>query len=67
VSYPLRELSCLPAGIAPESGAEWRLAGLAESGRLRVHLQQTLPLAGAAKAHELAESGRTAGKIALTL
>jgi NADPH:quinone reductase-like Zn-dependent oxidoreductase len=57
------------AGLAvePDYPALEALAGLAESGRLRVHLQETLPLAGAAKAHELVESGRTAGKIALTL
>ncbi len=38
-----------------------------QSGGLRVHLPQTLSLAEAAKAHELVESGRTAGKIALTI
>ena len=37
-----------------------------DSGQLRVHLQTTLPLAEAAKAHQLLESGRTTGKIALT-
>jgi len=57
------------AGISVEPdypGLE-ALTGLAESGLLRVHLQATLPLAEAAKAHELVESGRTAGKIVLTL
>jgi NADPH:quinone reductase len=42
-------------------------AGLAESGKLRVHLQATLDLAETAKAHELLESGSVTGKIALTL
>jgi NADPH:quinone reductase-like Zn-dependent oxidoreductase len=42
-------------------------AGLVDSGELRVHLQTTLPLAEAAKAHQLLESGRTTGKIALTI
>ncbi len=42
------------------------LADLAESGRLRVHLQVTLDLAEAAKAHELLESGSITGEIALT-
>jgi hypothetical protein len=32
-----------------------------------VHLQATLGLAEAAKAHELLESGSVAGKIALTI
>ncbi len=57
------------AGISvePDYPALEALAGLAESGRLRVHLQATLPLAEAAKAHELVESGRTTGKISLIL
>ena len=42
-------------------------AGLVGSGQLRVHLQATLPLAEAAQAHRLLESGRTTGKIALTI
>src|SRR5258708_8659436 len=39
----------------------------APAGQSRVHLQTTLPLAEAAKAHQLLESGRTTGKIALTI
>jgi NADPH:quinone reductase-like Zn-dependent oxidoreductase len=57
------------AGISVEPdypGLE-ALAQLAGSGKLRVHLQTTLPLAEAARAHELLESGRTTGKIALSL
>jgi NADPH:quinone reductase-like Zn-dependent oxidoreductase len=57
------------AGISVEpdyAGLE-ALAQLAGSGKLRVHLQTTLPLAEAARAHELLESGRTTGKIALSL
>jgi NADPH:quinone reductase-like Zn-dependent oxidoreductase len=57
------------AGISVEpdyQGLE-ALAQLAGSGKLRVHLQTTLPLAEAARAHELLESGRTTGKIALSL
>ena len=42
------------------------LADLAESGKLRVHLQATLGLPEAAKALELLESGSVTGKIALT-
>jgi len=44
-----------------------RLTELVESGRLRVHVQETLPLADAEKAHELSESGRVRGKIVLTV
>lgn len=40
---------------------------LVESGRLRVHLEQVFPLADAAKAHELGESGRVTGKIVLSI
>jgi NADPH:quinone reductase-like Zn-dependent oxidoreductase len=57
------------AGISVEPdypGLE-ALAQLADSGKLRVHLQAILPLAEAARAHELLESGRTTGKIALTV
>jgi hypothetical protein len=41
--------------------------GVIGVGRLRVHLQATLDLAEAAKAHELLESGGVTGMIALTV
>jgi NADPH:quinone reductase-like Zn-dependent oxidoreductase len=53
--------------VEPDYPALEALAGLAESGKLRVHLQATLGLAEAAKAHELLESGSVTGKITLTL
>jgi NADPH:quinone reductase-like Zn-dependent oxidoreductase len=53
--------------VEPDYPALEALADLAESGRLRVHLQATLDLAEAAKAHELLESGGVTGKIALTV
>jgi len=53
--------------VEPDYPALEALADLAESGRLRVHLQATLDLAEAAKAHELLESGSVTGKIALTV
>jgi NADPH:quinone reductase-like Zn-dependent oxidoreductase len=53
--------------VEPDYPGLEALAGLAESGNLRVHLQATVDLAGAAKAHELLESGGTTGKIALTV
>ena len=43
------------------------LADLVDSGRLRPYVEHALPLADAAKAHELIESGRTTGKVVLTL
>lgn len=56
------------AGVAVEPdypGLE-ALAGLVDAGRLRPAVACVLPLAEAAKAHQLIESGRTAGKIVLT-
>ncbi|WP_202918718.1 NADP-dependent oxidoreductase [Saccharothrix deserti] len=43
------------------------LAELAENGVLRPELDSVLPLAEAAKAHELIDSGHTKGKIVLTV
>lgn len=43
------------------------LAELAESGALRPAIAGTFPLADAAKAHALGETGRTAGKLVLTV
>ena len=42
------------------------LAGLVDSGQLHSNVAHVLPLAQAAKAHELFESGRATGKIVLT-
>jgi NADPH:quinone reductase-like Zn-dependent oxidoreductase len=52
--------------VEPDYLALDALADLADSGQLRVHLQATLSLAEATKAHELIESGSVTGKIALT-
>ncbi|MBF6165965.1 NADP-dependent oxidoreductase [Streptomyces gardneri] len=43
------------------------LAGLAESGALRPTLAGSFPLADAAKAHALGDTGRTVGKLVLTV
>ncbi len=43
------------------------LADLVASGQLRVHVSQTFPLEQASRAHELGETGRTQGKLVLTL
>lgn len=51
--------------VEPDYPGLEALAGLAETGRLRVHLQATVGLAEAAKAHELLDSGGVTGKIAL--
>lgn len=43
------------------------IADLVETGALRAHIDATFPLAEAAKAHALGETGRTTGKIVLTV
>lgn len=43
------------------------IANLVETGALRAHIEATFPLAEAAKAHALGETGRTTGKIVLTV
>jgi NADPH:quinone reductase-like Zn-dependent oxidoreductase/predicted SnoaL-like aldol condensation-catalyzing enzyme len=43
------------------------IADLVETGALRAHIEATYPLAEAAKAHALGETGRTTGKIVLTM
>ena len=43
------------------------IADLVEAGALLAHIEATFPLAEAAKAHALGETGRTAGKIVLTV
>src|SRR4029077_1981985 len=53
--------------VEPDYPGLEALADLAESGKLRVHLQATPGLAEATKAHELLESGSVVGKIALTI
>ncbi|MFE7547554.1 NADP-dependent oxidoreductase [Streptomyces gardneri] len=43
------------------------VADLVASGALRAHIEAVFPLADAAKAHALGETGRTTGKIVLTV
>jgi NADPH2:quinone reductase len=44
-----------------------RCAELIDAGKLRVHVHETLPLARAADAHRLLESGKVLGKVVLAL
>ncbi|MFG1945007.1 NADP-dependent oxidoreductase [Nonomuraea sp. NPDC048826] len=53
--------------VEPDHAALRALAALVEAGRLRPEIAAVLPLAEAAKAHELGETGRTSGKIVLTV
>jgi NADPH:quinone reductase-like Zn-dependent oxidoreductase len=53
--------------VRPDSAGLQELAGLADEGRLAVHVDLALPLANAAQAWRQSRSGRTRGKIVLTL
>jgi NADPH:quinone reductase-like Zn-dependent oxidoreductase len=53
--------------VEPDRAGLEALAELAAAGALRPHVSHTFPLAEAARAHELGETGRTRGKIVLTV
>lgn len=53
--------------VEPDGHGLEELTTLTESGQLRVEINAMLPLAQAAKAHEIAERGHTQGKIILTV
>jgi NADPH:quinone reductase-like Zn-dependent oxidoreductase len=53
--------------VEPDGHALEALAALIQAGQLRVEIDTVLPLAEAAKAHEIGERGRTRGKIVLTI
>jgi NADPH:quinone reductase-like Zn-dependent oxidoreductase len=68
---PLRELAgdrVRVEGILvePDRAGLEAIAELAAAGALRPHVSHTFPLADAARAHELGETGRTQGKLVLT-
>src|SRR5690606_2734353 len=53
--------------VEPDHAAMRSLAAMVEAGRPRPGGSAVLPPAEAAKAHELGETGRTTGKIVLTV
>ena len=53
--------------VEPDRVGLEALAELVEQGALRPHVSQTFPLEQAARAHELSETGRTQGKIVLSV
>ncbi|MBF6045664.1 zinc-binding dehydrogenase [Streptomyces sp. NRRL B-1677] len=53
--------------VEPDIAGLQGISELVESGRLRTEIAAVLPLAEAAKTHELGETGRTTGKIVLTV
>ncbi|MET9700330.1 NADP-dependent oxidoreductase [Streptomyces sp. NPDC006529] len=53
--------------VEPDHTGLAAIAALVEAGSLRAELDTVLPLAEAARAHEIGERGRTTGKIVLTV
>ncbi|MGK5731014.1 NADP-dependent oxidoreductase [Streptomyces sp. URMC 124] len=53
--------------VEPDYASLEAIAALVDAGRIRPHVSGTFPLAEAAKAHEAVGSGRTQGKIVLTV
>ncbi|MEU7896134.1 NADP-dependent oxidoreductase [Nonomuraea sp. NPDC049152] len=53
--------------VEPDYAAMKAIAALVEAGRLRAEIAAVLPMEEADKAHELGETGRTAGKIVLEI
>ena len=53
--------------VAPNSNELSELGQMVEQGRLKVHIEEVLPLEAAARAHELSESRHTRGKIVLSV
>ena len=51
--------------VRPDGEQLTTIAGLIEEGSVAVHLQEVLPLAEAARAHDQIESGHTRGKLVL--
>jgi NADPH:quinone reductase-like Zn-dependent oxidoreductase len=53
--------------VAPDHAVLEQVAALVDAGKLRPVIAETFPLEEVAKAHELVESGRTTGKVVLTI
>jgi NADPH:quinone reductase-like Zn-dependent oxidoreductase len=51
----------------PSASRLAELARLVDAGQLRIEVQETLPLAAAAKAHAVIEAGHARGKVVLTI
>ncbi len=60
-----RGLRAVGVVVEPDGHGLEQLTALVEDGSLRVLVEDTFPLEGAADAHRLGEQGRTAGKIVL--
>ncbi|GAA3081660.1 hypothetical protein GCM10020000_79490 [Streptomyces olivoverticillatus] len=79
ITIPARETEALASAAAarsirsgfmvvePDRRALLAITELVETGKLKVHVDAVFPLVDAAKAHELGETGRTTGKLVLTV
>ncbi len=56
-----------PFLVEPDGAALTEIAALVDAGKIRVAIEAALPLADAGKAHELGETGRSTGKIVLSV
>jgi len=56
-----------PFLVEPDSAALTTIAGLVDSGAVRVEVERTFALEEVAKAHDLGETNRTRGKLVLTV
>ncbi|KOG91636.1 NADPH:quinone reductase, partial [Streptomyces varsoviensis] len=55
-----------PLLVEPDATALTAIAGLVDSGAVRVEVERTFPLEEAAEAHRQGETNRTRGKLVLT-
>lgn len=58
---------CCPVILDPKREDLTQLGQWVREGRLQTHVHQTLPLSELSTAHELSQSGRTVGKLIITL
>jgi NADPH:quinone reductase-like Zn-dependent oxidoreductase len=61
------EVNAAMVNVQPNAEQLAEITELVESGKLKTHVGTVLPFAEVKKAHELSESGRTRGKIVLTM
>ncbi|MDP9077695.1 MAG: NADP-dependent oxidoreductase [Bacteroidota bacterium] len=62
-----KEVNAFNPQVKPNGGNMKQIAGLLKTGAIRSHIGKSFPFAQMADAHLLLESGRSVGKIALTL
>jgi NADPH:quinone reductase-like Zn-dependent oxidoreductase len=56
-----------PFLVEPDAAALTKIAGLVDSGEVRIEVERSFALEQAAEAHRLGETGRTRGKLVLTV